>query len=112
MEIFDDEQKKKIVGETEPQQGAVRVSVALLGFIADNQNSDIGVETDKNPITLRRKACGDALEITCDGPNIFRLKDSIGLQRQVPVQPRPSPYVARAITLSELDRHIIAWLKK
>ncbi len=55
MEIFGDEKKNKIAEETEPQRVAVRVSVALLGFVADNPNSDFGVEPNKNPITLRKK---------------------------------------------------------
>jgi hypothetical protein len=100
MEIFGDEQKKKIAEETEPQRVAVRVSVALLGFVADNPNSDFGVEPNKNPITLRKTTSGDALEITCDGPNIFRVKESMGFQRQVTAQPRPSAYDAGTLTLS------------
>jgi len=43
MGLFDDEQKKKIAEATEAQQVALRVSVALLEFIADNPNSDIEV---------------------------------------------------------------------
>jgi hypothetical protein len=111
MELFGVEQKKKIADATEAQQVAVQVSVALIEFIVNYPNSDIEVEPNRNPIALRRRASGGALEITCDGPNTFRVKESMGFQ-QVVAQPRRSAYDAGVLTLGELDRRVTAWLKK
>jgi hypothetical protein len=89
MSLFDDSHRGKITAATEPQQVAACISIALIEFIASNPLNDIEVDANKNPATLRRRASGNTLEVTCDGPNDFRVKESMGFQ-QVVGEPRRS----------------------
>ena len=106
MGIFDDE-KPKIAEETEPRQIALCVCGDLLNFLANNPDQGIKVESHENPIILRRKSSGKTLEITCDGPDTFQLKESSGFQTQVNVQPQSGR--ACTVTLSEMVRRVRAF---
>ena len=129
MGIFEDEQRK-IAEEAarrtrsdeqrkaELSQAALRVSEDLLSFIANNpEGKDIDVGFVQNQITLHGRSTGKTLEITCNGPDIFRLKGDIGTHRNKGFQtqvtePRRSADNSGAITKSEMARMVIAWGKR
>ena len=105
MGIFDDE-----LGEGgEPWQIAQTVFDDLLSFMANNPHGNIDGPFD--PITLRRRSSGNTLEIICDGPGTFRLKESIGFQTQVTTQPRPSA-INGPIDRREMVRKVKAWINE
>jgi hypothetical protein len=105
MTIFDEESRRKIAEESEPRQVALRISAALLSYLANHPNRDIEVQ---NPMTLYRQSSGDRLDITYSGPNAFLLRTSMGFQGQVQVQMRRS--AVDTVTLSELEGRVAEWL--
>jgi hypothetical protein len=130
MGIFEDEHRTMAEEATrrirsneqrtkELSQVAVSVSEDLWGFIANHPGEDIDLGLLHNQITLRGRVTKKTLEITCIGPDIFRLKgDNIGAQlhkdgqRHVYVEPRPSANDSGTISKSEMVRMVTAWVRE
>jgi hypothetical protein len=101
-------------GNIELFQVAVSVSEDLWSFIG-GEDTEMELHQNKIVVTVTKKA----LEITCIGPESFRLMgDIIGAQlykdnqKQVHAEPRGSTNDAGTISKSEVVRIVTAWVRE
>jgi hypothetical protein len=126
MGMFDEE-ARKMASEAEQQvrsdaerakelhliaQSVSRDLVTYLGQHQRGENIDVGVL--HNVVRATGRTSHRMLEITCEGPDDFHLRDSnVGFQTQVMAQPpRPIGTRGAAITRSDMARRVLAWLQE